>query len=128
MPLLTCPCEKNAPMQPINRHGVEIDVCTQCKGVWLDRGELEKLMTMMRDGEPGGAPAPSAAPQARPSPQQPYPQAAPPPQPQPGYAQPGYGYGGERGEYGEAGEKGYYDPRTGQYRKKKGFDFFDFFD
>lgn len=26
------------------RKGVEIDYCPQCRGVWLDRGELEKLI------------------------------------------------------------------------------------
>ncbi|MGB4060982.1 MAG: zf-TFIIB domain-containing protein [Burkholderiaceae bacterium] len=26
------------------RQGVEIDYCPQCRGVWLDRGELDKLM------------------------------------------------------------------------------------
>lgn len=26
------------------RQGVEVDYCPQCRGVWLDRGELEKLM------------------------------------------------------------------------------------
>jgi hypothetical protein len=26
------------------RSGVEIDYCPQCRGVWLDRGELEKLI------------------------------------------------------------------------------------
>ncbi|MCF2151719.1 zf-TFIIB domain-containing protein [Desmonostoc muscorum LEGE 12446] len=27
-----------------NRQGVEIDYCPQCRGIWLDRGELEKLI------------------------------------------------------------------------------------
>jgi uncharacterized protein len=26
------------------RQGVEIDYCSQCRGIWLDRGELEKLI------------------------------------------------------------------------------------
>ena len=26
------------------RQGVEIDYCPQCRGVWLDRGELDKLL------------------------------------------------------------------------------------
>ncbi|MBT9447720.1 MAG: zf-TFIIB domain-containing protein [Hyphomonadaceae bacterium] len=47
MPLLTCPND-NAPMQPVRREGVEIDICTQCRGVWLDRGELEKLLSHVR--------------------------------------------------------------------------------
>ena len=27
------------------RDGVEIDVCSSCRGIWLDRGELEKLLS-----------------------------------------------------------------------------------
>src|SRR5215208_5800916 len=27
-----------------NRDGVEIDYCAQCRGVWLDRGELDKII------------------------------------------------------------------------------------
>jgi uncharacterized protein len=26
------------------RHGVEIDYCPECRGVWLDRGELDKII------------------------------------------------------------------------------------
>jgi Zn-finger nucleic acid-binding protein len=29
-----------------DRQGVEIDYCPQCRGVWLDRGELDKLMAL----------------------------------------------------------------------------------
>ena len=39
---LTCPVCKSS-MREVEREGVTIDVCTQCRGVWLDRGELEKL-------------------------------------------------------------------------------------
>jgi Zn-finger nucleic acid-binding protein len=28
----------------VSRSGVELDICPICRGVWLDRGELEKLM------------------------------------------------------------------------------------
>ena len=28
------------------RYGVEIDYCPDCRGVWLDRGELEKIIEM----------------------------------------------------------------------------------
>ena len=27
-----------------DRQGIEIDFCPQCRGVWLDRGELDKLV------------------------------------------------------------------------------------
>lgn len=53
MPLLMCPnCD--ASMQAVQRASVEFDMCPQCRGVWLDRGELEKLMAMER-GEPQAA-------------------------------------------------------------------------
>lgn len=32
------------PMDEVNKSGVMIDVCPRCKGVWLDRGELNRLM------------------------------------------------------------------------------------
>jgi len=31
-------------LQLAERQGVEIDYCPQCRGVWLDRGELDKLI------------------------------------------------------------------------------------
>jgi hypothetical protein len=31
-------------MTPFERQGVEIDTCPQCRGVWLDRGELDKII------------------------------------------------------------------------------------
>lgn len=40
---LTCPvC--GGEMKTISRYDVEIDVCKACKGVWLDRGELNKIV------------------------------------------------------------------------------------
>ena len=43
MPLLLCPnCQVG--MREVERRGVLIDVCPQCGGVWLDKGELEKLL------------------------------------------------------------------------------------
>lgn len=32
------------PMREVERRGVRIDVCPECRGVWLDGGELEKLL------------------------------------------------------------------------------------
>jgi Zn-finger nucleic acid-binding protein len=40
-----------------DRQGVEIDYCPQCRGVWLDRGELDKIIER-------SVPAPAAAPVA----------------------------------------------------------------
>ena len=45
MPLLMCPND-DTPMQELSPYGVQLDVCPQCHGVWLDRGELEKLLTL----------------------------------------------------------------------------------
>lgn len=40
---MLCPlCKK--PLQTAERQGVEIDYCLQCRGVWLDRGELDKII------------------------------------------------------------------------------------
>jgi Zn-finger nucleic acid-binding protein len=48
MPLLLCP-NCNVSMQAVNRSGVELDMCPQCRGVWLDRGELEKVLGGVRE-------------------------------------------------------------------------------
>src|SRR3712207_3362154 len=40
---LLCPaCRVDLVMS--ERHGVEIDYCPRCRGVWLDRGELDKIL------------------------------------------------------------------------------------
>ena len=40
---MTCPhCA--VPLVMSERQGVEIDYCPQCRGVWLDRGELDKIL------------------------------------------------------------------------------------
>ncbi len=31
-------------LKVIERFGVQVDVCSQCRGVWLDRGELDKII------------------------------------------------------------------------------------
>lgn len=50
MPLLMCP-NCNASMQSVKRSDVELDMCPQCRGVWLDRGELEKILSAGREQE-----------------------------------------------------------------------------
>ncbi len=47
MPLLLCPND-NGPMQTVQRSGIEFDICPTCRGVWLDRGELEKMLATAR--------------------------------------------------------------------------------
>ena len=48
MPLLTSPMD-SAPMRQIHRYGIEFDVCPTTGGVWLDKGELEKLIALVKD-------------------------------------------------------------------------------
>jgi uncharacterized protein len=43
------------------RAGVEIDYCPECRGVWLDRGELDKIIDRAEE-EVSRGPAPPAAP------------------------------------------------------------------
>ena len=47
MPLLTSPID-GSPMKPIHRFGIEIDVCPTSGGIWLDKGELEKLLSFIK--------------------------------------------------------------------------------
>ncbi len=102
MPLLMCPND-NSPMQTVSRSGVDFDMCPTCRGVWLDRGELEKLMGAARGGEGGGDVAP--------------------PRPQQTYQEP------RRYEP----DRRYEDPRRWEddryrHKKKRGLDIFDIFD
>lgn len=43
-----------------SREGIEIDFCPQCRGVWLDRGELDKVIERTMASSPA-APAPAPA-------------------------------------------------------------------
>ena len=40
---MNCP-KCNVTLSVSERQGVEIDYCPQCRGVWLDRGELDKIL------------------------------------------------------------------------------------
>ena len=55
---LTCPkCE--SPMRSYERSGINVDQCTGCRGVFLDRGELERLIDAENayyERFPGGGP------------------------------------------------------------------------
>ena len=35
------------------KNGVEIDYCPECRGIWLDRGELDKIINRARDARDG---------------------------------------------------------------------------
>jgi hypothetical protein len=83
---MLCPIDKT-PLVMSERQNIEIDYCPTCRGVWLDRGELDKIIERSADAS---APAPALAP--------------PPPQPgfqsQPqghyGHGHHGHGYYGKR--------------------------------
>ena len=40
---MDCPVDGTV-LQMTERQGIEIDYCPQCRGVWLDRGELDKMI------------------------------------------------------------------------------------
>jgi uncharacterized protein len=41
---MKCPACPDATLVMTDRQGVEIDYCPTCRGIWLDRGELDKLL------------------------------------------------------------------------------------
>lgn len=41
---MQCPVCSDVQLAISSREGVEIDYCPQCRGVWLDRGELDKIL------------------------------------------------------------------------------------
>jgi Zn-finger nucleic acid-binding protein len=48
---MQCPVDGTV-LQMMERRGVEIDYCPQCRGVWLDRGELDKIIAESSRHEP----------------------------------------------------------------------------
>jgi len=111
-----CPND-NAAMQTLERSGVQFDMCPTCRGVWLDRGELEKLMAAATEDGRASAPqvAPQPAPQTHAPPQQSHPSH------QPWGGQPQY-----RDDRGYRGDK--YRDDDYRYKKKKRDSIFDIFD
>ncbi|WP_043513208.1 MULTISPECIES: zf-TFIIB domain-containing protein [unclassified Actinoplanes] len=91
---MTCP-KCHGEMRVYERSGVTIDQCTECRGIFLDRGELEKLFAAEAtyNNRPAQAPGPAA--HTPPPPPPPpvhggghgYPPPPPPPPP-PGYGAP----------------------------------------
>lgn len=41
---MNCPVCNGVQLLMTERQGVEIDYCPQCRGIWLDRGELDKII------------------------------------------------------------------------------------
>lgn len=105
---MKCPID-GADLVLADRAGVEIDYCPQCRGVWLDRGELDKIIERSAEyaGPGGGTGA-----------------YAPPPDPR-GYDR-GDHDGRRRDHDGRRGDD--HDSRRGGRRRRGGFlgDLFDF--
>ena len=58
---MKCPVCKDVTLTMSERQGIEIDYCPQCRGVWLDRGELDKIIER---SAAEAAPRPAAPPPA----------------------------------------------------------------
>lgn len=115
---MTCP-KCHGDMRTYERSGVTIDQCSECRGIFLDRGELEKLFEAEANwnrqqeaaqpqpgpppgpppAQPGGAYAPPPPPPAPPGPAHVPPPPPPPPPPVHGYP-PQPVYGGHYGYHG----------------------------
>ncbi|MFC3989925.1 TFIIB-type zinc ribbon-containing protein [Actinoplanes siamensis] len=87
---MTCP-KCHGEMRVYERSGVTIDQCTECRGIFLDRGELEKLFAAEASYN-RSAPAPGPAAHTPPPPPPPAPHGGhgyvPPPPPPPAYGAP----------------------------------------
>ncbi len=43
-----CPRCESSVLEERDRNGLTVDVCKSCRGVWLDRGEIEKLLSLAK--------------------------------------------------------------------------------
>lgn len=66
---MRCPVD-GSPLAMSDRQGIEIDYCPSCRGVWLDRGELDKIIERSTAAAP--APTPQQPPISGYGQQQPY--------------------------------------------------------
>ncbi len=106
---MKCPND-GVELRMAERQGVEIDYCPECRGVWLDRGELDKIIDRVQEAMgqgTGTVPTPGYQPQI---------------QPQPTYG--GEGYRGYRDDDDHERRKdprygGYYDDDDYRHRRKK---------
>ena len=61
---MKCPHCKDTTLMMTERQGVEIDYCPACRGIWLDRGELDKLLERAGQQQSPSPMATAARPQA----------------------------------------------------------------
>ena len=57
---MKCPVDQ-AELVMSERQGVEIDYCPSCRGVWLDRGELDKILDRAAAQASSSTPVPGSA-------------------------------------------------------------------
>jgi uncharacterized protein len=57
-----CPVCSDVQLAISSREGVEIDYCPQCRGVWLDRGELDKILDRVALASAAPPPPPAERP------------------------------------------------------------------
>ncbi len=73
---MKCPVCADAVLVMSERKGIEIDYCPQCRGIWLDRGEIDKIIERSLEEATADQPVQQApqqrAPQHQQHPQQPY--------------------------------------------------------
>ncbi|MEZ5224942.1 MAG: zf-TFIIB domain-containing protein [Ilumatobacteraceae bacterium] len=55
---MKCPIDTDVDLVMTDRQGIEIDYCPTCRGVWLDRGELDKIIERTAPPAAQVAPAP----------------------------------------------------------------------
>ncbi|WP_417474309.1 zf-TFIIB domain-containing protein [Luteimonas mephitis] len=58
---MQCPTCDNVNLAMADRHGIEIDYCPQCRGIWLDRGELDRLIERAETAAAPAMPGPPPA-------------------------------------------------------------------
>jgi hypothetical protein len=113
---MSCPVCR-VPLAMSDRQGIEIDYCPQCRGVWLDRGELDKIIE--RSAPPPVQPQTAS--------HQPTPAQSPQQMPQQG------SWAGQQGGYDPGRDQGYRAPYRDKghygkpYKKRKSWleDLFD---
>lgn len=61
---MNCPVD-GTELRMTTREGVEIDYCPKCRGIWLDRGELDKLIERSLAADLPGRPSATGAAKAK---------------------------------------------------------------
>ena len=56
---MLCPTCDDVHLAMTDRQGIEIDYCPQCRGIWLDRGELDRLIERAEQAAAPATPPPA---------------------------------------------------------------------